>query len=108
MTTPAHQPASLKRTTLAPAKRAGVIELGLFAPYNEVVELLANWNNWQPIKMNKGDDGWWRVNVELEDGDYLYKFRVKSQSFFALGEMLEVFDPYALSVTDEASEKTRL
>src|SRR4051794_18519828 len=88
--------------------KTGTIELGLFAPYNEVVELLANWNNWQRIKMTKGKDGWWRTNVELEDGDYQYKFRVKSLSYFAPGEMLEVFDPYALQVSDEASEKTVL
>ena len=37
-------------------------------------------------------------SVQLADGDYKYKFRVKSLSYFALGEMLDVFDPYALNL----------
>jgi 1,4-alpha-glucan branching enzyme len=80
------------------------IELALFAPYNEVVQLMGSFNDWKPIDMNKGNDGWWRANVELPDGLHLYRYRVKSLSYFALGEMLDVFDPYAVSVTDEANE----
>lgn len=98
----------VKRVEVDLSKKAGVIQLGLCAPYNEQVELLGSWNDWQPIKMIKGKDGWWRSDVELKDGDYLYKFRVKSLSFFAKDQMLEVFDPYALSVTDEASESAIL
>jgi 1,4-alpha-glucan branching enzyme len=86
----------------------GVIELGLFAPYNEVVQVIGNWNNWQPIELTRGPDGWWRTTVELEDGDYQYKFRVKSLSYFARGQMLDLFDPYALSITEDAGEATIL
>ena len=74
-----------------------MLELGLFAPYNESVQLIGNWNEWKPIAMKKGPDGWWRVDVDLKDGDYLYKFRVKSLSWFAKDKMLDVFDPYAAS-----------
>jgi 1,4-alpha-glucan branching enzyme len=108
MSTTPEQIASLKPTNVTPQPVPGVIDLSLFAPYNEVVELLGNWNDWKPINMIKGKDGWWRATVELPDGDYLYKFRVKSLSYFAKGKMLEAFDPYALSVTDEASESTIL
>ena len=76
-------PIQVKNTELKGKLPAGTIELGLFAPYNERVQLLGSWTNWQPIEMNKGDDGWWRAAVELADGEYQYKFRVKSLSYFA-------------------------
>jgi 1,4-alpha-glucan branching enzyme len=97
-------PASGAEATKGNSQNKGLIELALFAPYNEIVELLASWNDWKPTPMTKGEDGWWRTKAELADGDYYYKFRVKSLSFFAMGKMLEAFDPYALQVTDEASE----
>src|SRR4051794_9652378 len=80
------------------------IELGLFAPYNETVELIGSWNDWKPTPMERQNDGWWRQQVPLEDGDYRYKFRVKSNSYFCRGEMKDVFDPYGISVTDDALE----
>jgi 1,4-alpha-glucan branching enzyme len=80
------------------------VELALFAPYNEVVELVGDFSEWKPLAMHKGDDGWWRLAVELADGDHPYKFRVKSLSYFALGETLEVLDPYALHVTNDDHE----
>ncbi len=47
-----------------------------------------------------------RASVSLADGDHLYKFRVKSLSYFARGETLDVFDPYELHVTDDADESS--
>lgn len=44
----------------------------------------------------------------LEDGDYRYKFRVKSNSYFAVGQDLDVFDPYCISVTDDGQENSIL
>lgn len=82
------------------------MEFSLFAPYNEKVELIGNWNNWKPIKMKKGDDGCWRVDVKLKDGEYQYKFLVKSLSYFAEGQTLSVSDPYSTRVTRDADEKT--
>jgi 1,4-alpha-glucan branching enzyme len=87
---------------------AGSIELCLFAPYNDEVALIASWNDWQRQPMTKGKDGWWRIGVSLGDGEYLYKFAVKSKSYFALDQWVEVFDPYALSITDDKEERTRL
>ena len=91
-----------------PTPKRGVIEMGLFAPYNEVVQVIGSWNDWDPIELTRGPDGWWRTTIELEDGDYQYKFRVKSLSYFAVGEMLDVFDPYALSITEDKRENTIL
>ena len=103
--------ASVSRTTTSnqtspqgqPNQQDG-IEFALFAPYNEKVELIGDFSEWSPIPMVKGDDGWWRTRVPLGDGDHLYKFRVKSLSYFAKGETLEVFDPYALHVTADEHE----
>ena len=93
---------------MAVKKDAGGIELGLFAPYNEVVELIGSWSEYKTIPLIKTDDGWWRYRLDLPDGDYRYKFRVKSNSYFARGEMLEVFDPYCIQVSDDGKEMSIL
>jgi 1,4-alpha-glucan branching enzyme len=80
------------------------IELGLFAPYNETVELIGSWNDWKPQPLQRQEDGWWRTKVPLAEGDYRYKFRVKSNSYFCRGEMKEIFDPYGMSVSDDEQE----
>ena len=109
MSTTLNRAKAIKRVATAPqASKKGTIELGLFAPYNELVQLIGDWTQWQPVQMTKGEDGWWRASVDLADGDYLYKFRVKSLSWFAKDKMLDVFDPYALSVTDEKEESAVL
>src|ERR1700722_2468881 len=96
--------ATSKRKAVGSTKKSGTTELALFAPYNEIVQLLGSWNNWQPTEMTRHDDGWWRADVELPDGEYQYKFRVKSTSYFCNGEMVEIFDPYALSLTTDERE----
>lgn len=80
------------------------IEFALLAPYNENVELLGDFSDWKPLPMKKGKDGWWRTSVELTDGEHPYKFRVKSLSYFASGETLDVLDPYASQVTSDEHE----
>ena len=93
---------------MAVEKNPRGIELGLFAPYNEVVELIGSWNEYKTIPLTKAEDGWWRHRLDLPDGEYRYKFRIKSNSYFALGEMLEVFDPYCISVSDDGKEMSIL
>lgn len=82
----------------------GVVDLALFAPRNEVVELLAEWNQFRPLPMARGDDGWWRARALLPDGTYRYRYRVKSLSWFADGQMLEVGDPYALEAVADSDD----
>ncbi|HVZ72772.1 MAG TPA: alpha-amylase family glycosyl hydrolase [Polyangia bacterium] len=82
------------------------IEFALFAPYNETVELVGDFSSWKPLPMTKGADGWWRTELPLPDGDHQYKFRVKSLSYFAMGETLELFDPYSLHVSNDDHENS--
>lgn len=91
----------------ANASQKGV-ELGLFAPYNKKIQLIGSWTDWKPVDLERGEDGWWRTRVELKDGDYHYKFRVESNSFFSQGQTVDVFDPYALSITNDVDENTIL
>jgi 1,4-alpha-glucan branching enzyme len=84
------------------------VEFKLFAPYNEEVALIGDWNNWVRIPMKKDDKGWWRVQVPLNDGDYLYQFAVKSKSFFMLDQSVDIADPRAVALTPEFPERTRL
>jgi 1,4-alpha-glucan branching enzyme len=84
------------------------IQLSLFAPYNEEVALIASWNDWQRQPMAKAADGWWRIDAQLGDGEYFYKFVVKSKSYFCVNQWVDVFDPYGLSVNDDDQERNRL
>lgn len=81
------------------------IEFQLFAPYNKGVALIGSFSNWEDIPMEKGEDGYFRTKVELEDGLYQYKFRVQSKSwFFEPDQWIEVNDPYATDI-DDATQK---
>lgn len=58
--------------------------------------------------MKRGDDGWWRADFDLADGDYEYRFRLKSKSWFALDQWIETGDPFATRVNNMNSEATVL
>lgn len=75
------------------------VEFTLFAPYNKGAALTGSFSNWEEIPMEKGKDGYFRTQVELEDGDYQYKLRVQSKSwFFEPDQWVEVVDPYATDI----------
>ena len=85
------------------------IEFKLFAPYNNGAALKGCFSDWSEISMQKDDRGYFRTEVELEDGVYQYKFRVQSQSYFLdADEWIEVSDPYATTVIDDASQNSVL
>ena len=78
------------------------IEFQLFAPNNKGVVLISSFSEWKEVPMEKGEDGYFRTQVELEDGVYQYKFRIQSQSpGFEPDQWVDVIDPYATDV-DEA------
>jgi 1,4-alpha-glucan branching enzyme len=58
--------------------------------------LLGSWNEWQPIEMQRCDDGIWRVEVALPDGEYEYKFQLISKSGDTAGRIVSVADPKAI------------
>lgn len=81
---------------------AGLVEFNLFAPNNKDAALIGSFSDWQELPMIKGEDGYFRTQVELEDGVYHYKFRIQSQSpAFEPDQWVDVIDPYATDV-DEA------
>ena len=83
------------------AMMTAAIEFALFAPRNSEAALIGEFSEWEPVAMKKADDGYFRTHVDLEDGRYRYKFRVRSKSFFVEeGEWLDVVDPYATAVDD--------
>jgi len=90
------------------SSQVATMELCLFAPYNEVVQLLGSWDDFRPLEMHRREDGWWCATVSVPDGEHHYQFRVKSTSYFCLNEMVDVFDPYALSVTHGKDQKSIL
>lgn len=51
--------------------------------------------------MQKHEDGYFRTQVELENGVYQYKFRVQSKSWFLEPDQwVDIIDPYAAEVED--------
>ncbi len=81
------------------------IEFKLWAPYNSKASLVGDFLEESAIEMEKGKDGYFRTKVELDDGQYSYKFRVKSQSpFLDTDEWTYVIDPYATEVDEESQQ----
>ncbi|MGC1307814.1 MAG: alpha-amylase family glycosyl hydrolase [Phormidesmis sp.] len=80
------------------------VEFKLLAPYNAKASLVGDFVKDGSVDMEKGKDGYFRTTVELEDGRYAYKFKVRSKSFFLEeDEWVEVIDPYATEV-DESQQ----
>ena len=75
------------------------IEFKLFAPYNKEAALFGSFSDWKDVPMEKDEQGYFRTAVELEDGVYQYKFRVRSKSwFFEPDQWVDVVDPYATDI----------
>jgi 1,4-alpha-glucan branching enzyme len=85
---------------------ASPIEFKLFAPYNKAASLVGSFSDWQEIPMKKGEDGFFRTTVDLEDGAYSYKFKVQSLSWFLEPDTwVSVTDPYAKDIDGLSSEE---
>lgn len=86
---------------------ANLIEFKLFAPYNKEAAVIGSFSDWQPVEMEKGEDGYFRTKIELEDGQYEYKFRVRSLSWFLEpDEWVEIVDPSAVNIAPESQNGT--
>lgn len=71
----------------------------LFAPNNKKANLIADFNNWKEVPMEKSDDGYFRLKVKLADGIYHYKFVVQTKSwFYNEDEWKTITDPYATDI----------
>ncbi|MBP5974662.1 alpha-amylase [Brasilonema sp. CT11] len=78
------------------------IEFSLFAPRNQKAALIGSFSEWQEIPMEKGNDGFFRTQVELEDDIYQYKFRIQTKSpQFNPEQWIDVIDPYATEVNEK-------
>lgn len=84
-----------------------LIEFSLFAPYNKEAAVIGSFSDWQPVAMEKGKDGYFRTQIELEDGEYEYKFKLRSLSWFLeKDEWVEIVDPYATNIAPESQNGT--
>ncbi|MBD2464569.1 alpha amylase C-terminal domain-containing protein [Oscillatoria sp. FACHB-1407] len=84
---------------------AGSVQFQLFAPRNTEVALIGSFSNGQVIPMQKENDGYFRTQVDLEDGVYQYQFRVKSKSWhLEPDQWVEVNDPYATEIDQDSQQ----
>ncbi len=70
------------------------------APSAQSVELVGDFNNWQPMPMQRSVDGWWFTQIQLCHGHHQYRFMVDGKP---------MLDPHATGVArDEQGEKVSL
>ena len=70
------------------------------APQAKTVELVGDFNHWQPLPMTRSVDGWWLARVELCHGQHQYRFLVDGQP---------MLDPHAAGIVrDEHDERASL
>ncbi len=63
--------------------------------------MIGCFSDWKEIPLQKDEKGYFRTQVELEDGVYQYKFRVQTRSpNFEPDQWVEVIDPYATDVDE--------
>lgn len=92
---------TLSRENYKSVNMANLTEFTLFAPRNKGAALIGSFSDWKEIPMQKGEDGYFRTKIKLEDGVYQYKFRIQTKSpNFALDEWIDVIDPKATDVNE--------
>ncbi len=80
----------------------------LFAPTIKTASLIADFNDWLEIPMEKSDDGYFQTTQKLADGVYQYRFNIASKSwFYNEDEPKTITDRYATEV-DAASQNSIL
>jgi 1,4-alpha-glucan branching enzyme len=83
------------------------IEFELFALNNKAAALIGSFSGGKEIPMEKGQDGYFCTQVDLEDGVYQYKFRIQTKSpNFEPDQWVDVIDPYATDVDEEKHNGT--
>jgi len=89
-----------------PPERPGIIDLGdgfasfgLFAPGKKSVDLLADFNSWQPgaDRMQPRENGLWLIQKNVGPGRFGYRFLIDGET--------EICDPYAQAVEPDATGK---
>lgn len=86
----------------------GNIRFELFAPYSDVGVLMGSWDDWTPHTMQKNDGGVWWTSLDIPDGEYEYKFRVRSKSPWAQDQDVEISDPTAVQLGKETRQHALL
>ncbi|MGA2246249.1 MAG: glycoside hydrolase family 13 [Verrucomicrobiota bacterium] len=70
------------------------------APRAKSVELVGDFNEWQPLPMTRSMDGWWLAQVELCHGHHQYRFLTDGQP---------TLDPHAVGIArDDQNERASL
>lgn len=71
---------STKSATPKKEQRAATVAISIDVDFPDASEvyLAGTFNDWDPsvVPLAKGDDGVWRASIDLEPGEYLYKFVV--------------------------------
>ncbi len=81
------------------------VEFILFAPYVNRAAIRGDFTQWQDHLMEKGADGYFRVEIPLSDGEYQYKYCLESLSPWQLGQWVCITDPTATDVNSSDDEK---
>lgn len=100
---PATKKARAKKKTetkVKAQKNLHILELSRYSPESGMVEIAGDFNEWKPVKMDKQEGDIWKIRLELDEGQYQYKYIYD-------GESWEV-DPNAPIVPTEQGENNLL
>jgi len=76
-----------KKSPAVPQAQAGSkfksVPLAYFAPEANTVAAAGNFNNWdvQANMLERNGDGWWKTNLKLPPGPYLYRFVINGEQW---------------------------
>ncbi len=59
-------------------KQDGTVEFTFFGPAASQVALAGDFNNWQTEAqhLRRDENGWWKLNLKLQPGEYRFKYLV--------------------------------
>lgn len=69
-------------------------ELRVYAPAARSIELNADFTNWQPVSLTRGDDGWWTVTRSITSGTYQINLRIDGGTWVAPPGLLTTKDEF--------------
>jgi 1,4-alpha-glucan branching enzyme len=72
--------------------------LRVYAPTARVVEVNADFTQWQARRLTRGSDGWWSVTVPLAPGTYQMNVRVDGGGWLVPPGLTTVVDEFGGAV----------
>lgn len=74
-------PRALPRPAGVPGPAPGFTRVAFRDERARTVEVAGDWNRWTPVRLTRGSNGVWYVDVKIDPGEYRYAFRVNGSAW---------------------------